>query len=397
MVPDPYQFPSGIKPVADYVHEKGLLFGIYTDRGSSNCRGVQTGSDSHWATDANDFAAWGVDLVKDDSCGGTTHGTVWEQYSRMRDALNATGRPMWYMITQILDYNDGRDAMHCVRPRPAGGGMSRWGAFTVRPWVYAGLDPRQLANSFLAEYCNNNVRFGSTGTQGSGMLAMIDSQALLSYDNLTGPGSYTDMDSLQIGNVDHGHELTMAESRSQLAIWAILGSPLILGNDPRNMTEPMRELLTNTELLTTLSQDKLVSRARLIYQAPDAIGSWGGMSVPQNGCGYSNCSSGQLPPGPAPPPNPKFVPPTIHTQAWAKPLAAEANGSSPIALVVFNRDGRTAKPLNLTFAALGLPHSVNKVIVRNLFEHTTTIAIGAVTVHPLASHDAAALRITPAS
>ena len=56
-MPDPYQFPDGIKPVADYIHAKGMHFGIYTDRGSSNCRGVQTGSDLHWDIDAQDFAA----------------------------------------------------------------------------------------------------------------------------------------------------------------------------------------------------------------------------------------------------------------------------------------------------------------------------------------------------
>ena len=86
------------------------------------------------------------------------------------------------------------------------------------------------------------------------MLAQIDSQALLTYDNLTGPGHYSDMDMLQIGNIDHGHTLTIAESRSQLAIWAVLGSPLILGNDPRNMTDDIKELLTNTELIATLSK-----------------------------------------------------------------------------------------------------------------------------------------------
>lgn len=59
LVPDPYQFPHGIKPVADYIHSKGLLFGIYTDRGSSNCMGVKTGSDGHEDQDTQQFADWG--------------------------------------------------------------------------------------------------------------------------------------------------------------------------------------------------------------------------------------------------------------------------------------------------------------------------------------------------
>merc|ERR1711871_45000 len=79
LVPDPYQFPDGIKPVADYIHSRGMLFGIYTDRGSNNCKGVPTGSDMHEELDARQFAEWGVDWVKDDSCGGSMHGTVWDQ------------------------------------------------------------------------------------------------------------------------------------------------------------------------------------------------------------------------------------------------------------------------------------------------------------------------------
>ena len=49
------------------------------------------GSDSHEQKDADLWASFGVDYLKEDSCGGTTHGTVWEQYALMRDALNRTG------------------------------------------------------------------------------------------------------------------------------------------------------------------------------------------------------------------------------------------------------------------------------------------------------------------
>eukprot|EP00947_MAST-08B_sp_MAST-8B-sp1_P001967 g1967.t1 len=382
LVPDPYQFPQGIKPVADYLHSKGMKLGIYTDRGSSNCKGVQTGSDSHWATDAADFAAWGVDLVKDDSCGGETHGTVWEQYARMRDALNRTGRPMWYMITQIVDFDDGLDDMHCIGPPKGctGSKCGKWGAFTVKPWVYEGKDPRQLANSFLAEYCNNKVPFGTTG-KAEGFLSQLDSQALLSYDNLTSPGAYTDMDMMEIGNTDHGHTLTVAESRSQFATFAILTSPLVLGNDPRNISAAILEVLTNKEVVA-LNQDPLVSRAALIYQAPDPPSAWGPGRVsgaPRNGCGYDNCTSGQLGPGPPSPPNPPVAPPRIQLQAWAKPLA---DGS--VGLVVFNRDSRPSAPLNLTLQALfgggggglasigrrrHLAALPGKVTVRDLWQH----------------------------
>ena len=121
--------------MADYIHSKGMLFGIYTARGSSTCMG-RPGSDLHETIDAKTFADWGVDYLKEDSCGGSTHGTVWEQYARMRDALNATGRAIYYSITGIVPYNDAQPNMHCIKPNKNGGGFS--GAFTVRPWVAEG-------------------------------------------------------------------------------------------------------------------------------------------------------------------------------------------------------------------------------------------------------------------
>ena len=139
--------------------------------------------------------------------------------------------------------------MHCIRakPDPNKEHISHNGAFTVRPWVYAGFNPADLANSDLAEYCNNKVAFAATGA-GSGVIGQLDSQALLSYDNLTVPGGYTDMDIMQIGN-SHGHyTLTLAESLAQLAKWSILTSPPVMGNDPRNMSAAITKIITNTEV-----------------------------------------------------------------------------------------------------------------------------------------------------
>jgi hypothetical protein len=89
-------------------------------------------------------------------------------------------------------------------------------------------------------------------------------------------------------------------------------------------------------------QSEPVSRAKLIYQSPAPIGSWGGAVVPLNGCGYENCSSGQGPPSHGPlPPNPPFTAPDIRLQAWAKPVGPAKVGA--VALVVFNRDGRHSR------------------------------------------------------
>lgn len=163
--------------------------GIYTARGSRTCLG-RPGSDGHEVQDAALWASWGIDYLKEDSCGGHTSGTVWQQYARMRDALNATGRHIYYSITQGVPYNDGpgRSPMHCY-------GES---AFTIKPWVAEGKDPTQLANSFLVEYCNNLDFFGYTGgiPRPGGAISQIDSQALLTFNNLTKSGAYNDMDML---------------------------------------------------------------------------------------------------------------------------------------------------------------------------------------------------------
>ena len=102
----------------------------------------------------------------------------------MRDALNATGRPMYYSITQGVPFNDGpnRSAMHCYGEN----------VFTTKPWVAEGKDVTTLANSYLVEYCNNLDFFGFTGgvPRAGGTISQIDSQALLTFDNLTAVGAY---------------------------------------------------------------------------------------------------------------------------------------------------------------------------------------------------------------
>ena len=116
--PDPIDFPSGIPALVDYVHSRKLKFGLYSgtkvkqhfysfnfvfffllyplDRGYKTCAG-RPGSLGYEVKDANTYASWGVDYLKLDSC--NTNGTpAVVEYSIMRDALNATGRPIFYSL-----------------------------------------------------------------------------------------------------------------------------------------------------------------------------------------------------------------------------------------------------------------------------------------------------------
>jgi alpha-galactosidase len=104
IIEDPKAFPDGMKSLVDYVHSKGLKFGIYTDRGTATCVG-RPGSQGHETIDAQTYAKWGVDLVKEDSCSAPTdHNSSFEQYGLMRDALNATGRPIYFALCGWSDW-----------------------------------------------------------------------------------------------------------------------------------------------------------------------------------------------------------------------------------------------------------------------------------------------------
>jgi alpha-galactosidase len=101
LVPHPVRFPNGIKAVADYVHAKGLKFGIYTSAGTKTCNrdGGFPGGLDHEQQDANLFASWGVDYLKYDNCNNQGRDPI-ERYTKMRDALARTGRPIVYSICE---------------------------------------------------------------------------------------------------------------------------------------------------------------------------------------------------------------------------------------------------------------------------------------------------------
>ena len=98
LVPDSKGFPNGWQPVADFIHSKGMKFGIYTDRGTQTCGG-RAGAFGYEEQDAAFYAANGIDYVKEDSCGGSQdHQTAYTEYAKMRDALNKTGRQMFFSL-----------------------------------------------------------------------------------------------------------------------------------------------------------------------------------------------------------------------------------------------------------------------------------------------------------
>ena len=59
---DSSRFPAGLKALGDYMHGKGVYFGIYSDEGTMTCGGYP-GSEYHELQDAKTLASWGVDYV----------------------------------------------------------------------------------------------------------------------------------------------------------------------------------------------------------------------------------------------------------------------------------------------------------------------------------------------
>src|SRR6266850_3440529 len=215
IVSDPQRFPSGIKALADYVHSKGLKFGLYSDAGKLTCA-KRPGSQGHEFQDALQYARWGVDYLKYDWCSTDTRNAQ-EAYSTMRDALAATGRPIVFS-------------------------MCEWG--TAKPWLWAAnIGNLWRTTGDINDHWEGKKKWPDGGCCSLGMLDIVDMQGGL--EGAAGPGHWNDPDMLEVGNGG----MTTMEYRSHFSLWAMLAAPLIAGNDLRSMTPEIKTILTNKEII----------------------------------------------------------------------------------------------------------------------------------------------------
>ena len=209
IVVDPDRFPSGMKPLADYVHSKGLKFGVYTDAGRMTCQ-KRPGSYQHEAQDIKTYASWGVDYVKIDWC--YSDGLDPEvQYPKFRDAIAQSGRPIVFSIC-----NWGVKAPWT------------WGPHTGNLWRTTG----DISDKY------NSMSLIGFSQDGLGKFA--------------GPGHWNDPDMLEVGNGGIKHD----EYLTHMALWAILAAPLLAGNDIRSMSEETKTILMNPEVIA-VDQDAI--------------------------------------------------------------------------------------------------------------------------------------------
>jgi alpha-galactosidase len=221
IIADRKRFPSGMKALADYIHKLGLKFGLYSCAGSKTCQG-RPGSRGYQFQDARQYAAWGVDYLKYDWCHNEGQNAK-AAYKTMSDALRACGRPIVFSICE-------------------------WGR--NKPWEWA----KEIGHLWRTTPDIRNMYQGRINWGGVGIVNIIDRQAgLWKY---AGPGHWNDPDMLEVGN----EGLTWDENVTHFSMWAMLAAPLMAGNDLRSMSDDIKTILTNKEVIA-INQDPLGNQA----------------------------------------------------------------------------------------------------------------------------------------
>lgn len=238
LMADPIRFPSGIKALAGYVHSLGLKIGIYEDAGLLTCQRLP-GSYGFYAQDARTFAEWDIDYVKFDWCYANVDNLPYA-CPRVAGLGPESCRDAWPSgmgagLNQATAYGMMRDAMEATR-RPMVFSICSWGS--GRPWLWG----KNTGNLWRVT--------PDIEANWESILRTIDQDAPLA--EYAGPGGWNDPDMLQVGN----GTVTEVEGRAHFSMWAMLAAPLMAGNDLRAMSESTRAILTNSDVIA-VDQDPL--------------------------------------------------------------------------------------------------------------------------------------------
>ncbi len=235
LVPDPQKFPGGMKALVDYVHAKGLRFGLYNCAGTKTCGGYP-GSRGYEYQDARFYAALGIDFLKYDWC--NTEGiNSKEAYTTMSNALKTAGQPI---VFSLCEWGD-------TQPW-------NWAAPVGNLWRISG----DISPCFDCEDKHE-------GWSSWGVMKIVDMRK--DIRKFSGPDHWNDFDMLEVGN-----GMTNTEDKSHFTMWAMVASPLIAGNDLNKMSKETLSILTNQNLIA-VNQDKLGIQA-FKYTVIDGVEVW---------------------------------------------------------------------------------------------------------------------------
>ena len=219
ILPDNETFPDGIEPLVEYAHYKGLYFGLYSDAGYNTCA-ERPGSLGYEEIDAATYAQWKVDYLKYDNCNNDGSSTK-IRHGKMRDALLKTDRPIFYSLCQ-------------------------WGEEEVATWA------SEVGNSWRTT--------GDISDNWNSMISIIDEND--QWYQYAGPGGWNDPDMLEVGNGG----MTLTEYKTHFALWAISKAPLLIGCDITKMTNDIKNILTNPEVIA-INQDPLGQQGHKIKRS----------------------------------------------------------------------------------------------------------------------------------
>lgn len=218
LAPNPKLFPHGINYLSDYIHSKGLKFGMYSCAGFRTCADYPS-SYGHEFEDAKQFAEWGVDYLKYDYC----------NFPRSADTKNA------YLTMAMALRNSGRDILFAA---------CNWGVENPSEWMRS----------------HGAHTYRSTGDIFDTPKSYIDIFKSQVYNiEHNAPGCYNDMDMLIAGMRGKGNVGLQGCGTEQylqhFAMWAFMGSPLIIGADIRNIAKEDKDIILNKGLIE-INQDE---------------------------------------------------------------------------------------------------------------------------------------------
>lgn len=234
LVSDSLKFPGGMKALASYIHSKGLKAGIYTDAGNNTCgskfdqdkNGIGVGLYGHEEQDLNlFFNEWGYDFLKVDYCGG-----------------------LWQGLDEETRYMEIGHKIDSIEDK-----LGKEIVYNICRWEFPGTWAIRIADSWRIS-ADIRPDFES-------ILHIVDTSAYLSQ--YASPGHFNDMDMLQVGQ-----GMSYEEDKAHFSMWAIMASPLLAGNDLRNMSNETFEILTNEEVIA-VNQDVAGIQAKKVRDYGD--------------------------------------------------------------------------------------------------------------------------------
>jgi alpha-galactosidase len=247
LIPDPKKFPHGMKALIDYVHSKGLKFGLYNCAGTKTCAGYP-GTRGYEYQDARFYASLDIDYLKFDWCYADGQNAK-ESYTTMSKALKAAGKPIVFSLCE-------------------------WGS--NKPWEWASNVGELWRTTGDIYNCFEGQKNMGTWKANCVMHIVDLNEPLRGY---AGPGHWNDPDMLEVGN-----GMNVNEDRVHFSMWCMMAAPLIAGNDIRKMTADTKAILTNKDVIA-VDQDALGVQGWR-YASKDSVETW---FKPLNGGDWAVC------------------------------------------------------------------------------------------------------------